>query len=64
MTIYCRPAFLMSTLIVSAPVRDHLLRNIMSDNGPSFSIRDPYGKKMAAGYGSSNIPLYWEIKAS
>ena len=31
---------------------------------PSFSFRDPYGEKMTAGYGSSNIPLYGEIKAS
>ena len=67
MTIYCRPAFPMSTLstlIVSALVRYHLLRDIMSDNGSVFLIPGSLRRKMAAVYGSSNIPLYGEIKAS
>ena len=36
----------------------------MSDNGSIFLIPGSLRKKMAAGYGSSNIPLYGEIKAS
>ena len=56
--------FLMIALIVSALVRDHLLRDIMSDNGSVFLIPGSLRRKMAAVYGSSNIPLYGEIKAS
>ena len=54
----------MIALIVSALVRDHLLRDIMSDNGSVFLIPGSLRRKMAAGHGSSDIPLYGEIKTN
>ena len=62
MTIYCRPAFLMSTLIVSAPVRDHLLRNIMSDNGSVFLIPGSFQRKNDSRVRQFEHPLIWGNK--
>lgn len=65
MTIYCRPAFPMSTLstlIVSALVRYHLLRDIMSDNGSVFLIPGSFQRKNDSRVRQFEHPLIWGNK--
>ena len=63
MTIYCRPAFPMSTLIVSALVRYHLLRDTMSDNGSVFLIPGSFQRKIDSRSRQFEHSLIWGNKS-